>query len=205
MTDHGQIEYRLRTCGELCTGLFSSAYPTTPGPLGDILKTRSFPSVDSADSDRKRILLGHIISTKSTGPLVTDAAMAFPDDWRNNYQLTPSTGHNEDGQTLCLHSLCVHPSFEGKGLGQILLRSYVQRIKESGVATRIALICRERLIPFYEKASASTAGATGMTWSLTSKGVYHRTMMTIERHVRHAMLNTNHERVALFQLTLAFS
>ena len=153
-----QIEYRLRTCGELCTGLFSSAYASTAGPLGDMLKTRSFPTVDSSDSDRKRILLGHIISTKSTGPLVTDAAMAFPDDWRDNYQLTPSTGHNEDGQTVCLHSLCVHPSFAGKGLGQILLRSYVQRIKDSGVATRIALICRERLIPFYEKAGFSKVG-----------------------------------------------
>jgi GNAT superfamily N-acetyltransferase len=123
-----------------------------------MLKTRTFPPVDSHDSDRKRILLGHIISTKSSSPLVTDDAMAFPADWRHKYQLTPSTGHNEDGQTLCLHSLCVHPSFAGKGLGHILLRSYVQRIKDSAVASRIALICRERLIPFYEKAGFTTVG-----------------------------------------------
>ncbi|KAH7552306.1 acetyltransferase [Bipolaris maydis] len=153
-----KLDYRLRTCGELCSGLFSSAYPTTSGPLGEILKTRTFPSINSTDSDRKRILLAHIISTKSKSPLVTDDAMDYPKDWKTNYQLAPSTGHNEDGQTVCLHSLCVHPNFARKGLGSILLRSYVQRIKDSGVATRIALICRDRYIPFYERAGFKKIG-----------------------------------------------
>ncbi|KAL1645945.1 hypothetical protein SLS61_008056 [Didymella pomorum] len=153
-----KIEYRLRTCGELCTGIFSSAYPTAPGALGAIQKTRAFPSVDSRDSDRKRILLGHIISTKSASRLVTDDSMDYPKDFKTNYQLTPSIGHNEDGDTICLHSLCVHPDFSGQGLGQILLRSYVQRIKDSGVAKRIALLCRERLIGFYQKAGFKKVG-----------------------------------------------
>ncbi|KAF3043818.1 hypothetical protein E8E12_010559 [Didymella heteroderae] len=153
-----KIEYRLRTCGELCTGLFSSAYPTAPGSLGAIQKKRAFPSVDSRDSDRKRILLGHIISTKSTFNLVTDDSMDYPKDFRTNYQLTPSIGHNEDGETICLHSLCIHPDFASQGLGQILLKSYVQRIKDSGVAKRIALLCRERLIGFYQKAGFKKVG-----------------------------------------------
>jgi GNAT superfamily N-acetyltransferase len=153
-----QLEYRLQTCGELCSGLFSSAYPTTGGLLGDIVKTRNFPSIDSADSDRKRILLGHIISTKAISPLVTDDAMDYPKDWKTKYQLSPSTGHSEDGRTVCLHSLCIHPNFARKGLGSILLQSYVQRIKDSGVASRIALICRDRYIPFYEKAGFTKIG-----------------------------------------------
>ncbi|KAL1605816.1 hypothetical protein SLS59_002935 [Nothophoma quercina] len=153
-----KIEYRLRTCGELCTGLFSSAYPTSAGPLGAIQKTRTFPSVDSRDSDRKRILLGQIISTKSSSNLVTDDSMDYPKDFLTNYQLTPSIGHNEDGETVCLHSLCVHPDFASQGLGQVLLKSYVQRIKDSGVAKRIALLCRERLIGFYEKAGFKKVG-----------------------------------------------
>ncbi|KAH8706102.1 hypothetical protein GQ44DRAFT_763901 [Phaeosphaeriaceae sp. PMI808] len=153
-----KIEYRLRTCGELCTGLFSSAYPTSPAPLGPLIKARKFPSLDSSDTDRKRVLLGHIIATKSPSPVVTDAAMAFPTDWQANYQLAPATGHSEDGDTVCIHSLCVHPDFKGKGLGQILLRSYVQRIKDSGVAKRVALICRERLVGFYEKVGFNKVG-----------------------------------------------
>jgi GNAT superfamily N-acetyltransferase len=157
-TNHPQLEYRLRTCGELCSGLFTSAYVTTDGPTGEILKTRTFPSIDSSDTDRKRILLGHIVATKSSSRVVTDEAMDFPKDWKTKYQLTPSIGHNEDGETVCIHSLCVHPNFAGKGLGQILLKSYVQRIKDSGVAKRIALICRDHLVGYYEKAGFSKVG-----------------------------------------------
>lgn len=154
-----QIAYRLHACGELCSGLFTSAYPTTSGPLGALLKSRTtFPSLDSSDSDRKRILLAHIIATKSTSPLVTDAAMDFPRDWATNYQLAPPIGHNEDGQTVCLHSLCVHPDFQRLGLAQILVKAYVQRIRDSGVAKRIALIARARLVGFYEKLGFKNAG-----------------------------------------------
>jgi GNAT superfamily N-acetyltransferase len=157
-TNTNQLEYRLRTCGELSSGLFSSAYPTTSGPLGDMVKTRKFPSIDSSDADRKRVLLGHIIATKTTTRLVTDDAMAYPKDWQTKYQLSPSTGHNEDGETVCIHSLCVHPDFEGQGFGKILLKSYVQRIKDAGVAKRVALICRDRYVGFYEKAGFAKVG-----------------------------------------------
>lgn len=157
-TDHVQLEYRLRTCGELCSGIFTSGYPTTSGPVGEILKTRKFPSIDSHNTDRKRILLGHIISTKSSARLVTDEAMDYPKDWKIKYQLSPSTGHNEDGDTICIHSLCVHPDFQRKGFGQILLKAYVQRIKDSGIAKRISLICRDRFVGYYEKAGFSKIG-----------------------------------------------
>jgi GNAT superfamily N-acetyltransferase len=157
-TDSSQLEYRLRTCGELCSGLFTSAYPTAQGSLGEIIKARKFPSIDSSDSDRKRILIGHIIATKSSSPLVTDDAMDYPKDWKTKYQLTPSTGHNEDGETLCIHSLCVHPNFTGKGFGRILLKSYTDRMKHTGVAKRIALICRERYVEFYTKAGFKKIG-----------------------------------------------
>jgi ribosomal protein S18 acetylase RimI-like enzyme len=110
------------------------------------------------DADRKRVLLGHIISTKSSSRLVTDDAMDYPKDWQTKYQLTPITGHNEDGETVCIHSLCIHPDFAGRGFGQILLKSYVQRIKDSGIAKRLALICRDGLVGYYEKAGFSKVG-----------------------------------------------
>ncbi|KAF2637506.1 acetyltransferase [Massarina eburnea CBS 473.64] len=146
-----KIEYRLRTCGELCTGIFTSAYATCSGSVSSLVKARKFPSVDSMASDRKRILIGHIIATKSKSPIVTDDSMAFPSDWRTKYQLGPSTGHDEEGETVCLHSLCVHPDFHQRGLGGVLLRGWSQRIRDSGMAKRIALICRERLVGWYEK------------------------------------------------------
>ncbi|KAI8938533.1 hypothetical protein NX059_004419 [Plenodomus lindquistii] len=154
-----KLEYRLSTCGELCSGLFTSAYPTSSGPLGALLKAHpTFPSIDSSDSDRKRILLAHIIATKSSSPLVTDDAMSYPSDYKSKYQLTPKTGHNEDGKTICIHSMAVHPDFQKKGLGQVLLKAYLQRIKDSEVAKKIALICRERYVPFYEKVGFRNVG-----------------------------------------------
>lgn len=86
--------------------------------------------------------------------------MDYPRDWRTNYQLSPSsgTGHDEDGETVCLHSLCVHPEFQDLGLGRVLLVSWCQRIKDSRTAKRIALICRERYIPFYENAGFRKVG-----------------------------------------------
>ena len=155
---NGQLEYRLKTCGELCSGLFASAYATSPGPLATLMKARKFPSVDSSDSDRKKLLLGHIIATKHSSPIVTDDSMDFPSDWRTKYQLTPTVGHSEDGETVCLHSLCVHPDLHAKGIGAVLLRGWTQRIKDSGVAKRIALICREHLVPWYEKAGFEKVG-----------------------------------------------
>lgn len=153
-----KIEYRLKTCGELCSGLFTSGYATSEGAIGEIVKKRDFVSIDSADTDRKRILLGHIISTKANSEVVTDDSMDYPKDWRTKYQLAPSIGHNEDGRTVCLHSLCIHPDFAGQGFGHVLLKSYVQRIRDSGIASRIALLCRERLIGFYEKAGFKKVG-----------------------------------------------
>lgn len=86
--------------------------------------------------------------------------MDYPKDWREHYQLVPATGvgHNEDGETVCLHSLCVHPNFQDKGLGRVLLVGWTQRIRESGVAKRIALICRERFVAWYEKAGFKKVG-----------------------------------------------
>jgi ribosomal protein S18 acetylase RimI-like enzyme len=156
--DQMKLDYRLRTCGELCSGLFTSAYATAEGSLGEVIKDRDFQSIDSADADRKRVLIGHIIGTKSKSKLVTDDSMDYPKDWQTKYQLAPSTGHSEDGETVCLHSLCVHPKLSGNGFGQILLKSYVQRVKDSGVAKRVSLICRERLVGFYEKAGFKKVG-----------------------------------------------
>ncbi|KAF2260698.1 acetyltransferase [Lojkania enalia] len=153
-----KLEYRLQLCGELCSGLFTSGYATSPGKVGETVRSRPFPSIDSHDSDRKKILLAHVICTKSSSPLVTDAAMSIPDNWRTTYALNPPVGHAEDGETLCLHSLAVHPRFQGRGLGRVLLLGWCQRMRDAGIGKRVAIICRDRLIPFYEKLGFDKAG-----------------------------------------------
>jgi predicted N-acetyltransferase YhbS len=107
--------------------------------------------------------MAHIIATKHSAETVTDASMAFPSDWRSKYQLSPPTGHDEDGETVCLHSLAVHPDLQRKGLGRTLLLSWIQRLKDSG-PKRIALLCRDRYIPFYEKAGFKNLGPSKVTY-----------------------------------------
>ncbi|KAH7121269.1 hypothetical protein B0J11DRAFT_590294 [Dendryphion nanum] len=155
-----QIDYRLHTSSTLCSGIFTSAYRTTPGAPGTLARSRPFPSADSADSDRKKLLLGHIIATKHSASLVTDPSMDYPRDWRTNYQFSPASGvgHDELGETVCLHSLCVHPDFQGRGLGRVLLVGWTQRIKEAGGTKRVALICRERYVKWYEKVGFRNLG-----------------------------------------------
>jgi len=127
--------------------------------------------VYSGTPTRKQVLLGHVIVTKTTSPTVTDDDMAIPQDWRNDDRLShPTLGHKEHGRTLCIHSLAVLPAFQRRGLGKLLLRSYIQRIEGSGVADRIAMISHEHLLPFYEglgfeKKGPSKAQFGGGNWT----------------------------------------
>jgi len=150
--------YRLTKCGELSIGLFTSAetaganFDSTDHPPHDpaIATTASTSQpVYSGTPNRKQVLLAHIIATKTKHETVTDDDMALPDNW-STLTSQPSTGHQEAGRTVCIHSLAVLPAFQGQGLGKLLLKSYIQRIESSGLADRIALIAHDHLISFYQ-------------------------------------------------------
>lgn len=59
-------------------------------------------------------------------------------------------GHQEYGRTIAIHSLAVLPTFRKRGLGKIMMKSYEQRIENSGIADRMSLIAHDDLIRFYE-------------------------------------------------------
>ncbi|KAK5105772.1 hypothetical protein LTR62_002172 [Meristemomyces frigidus] len=134
-----KFQYRLRTCGELSLGIFTSHEGD------DIATAKTSAPVYSGAPERKSVLIGHVIATKTTASVVTDDAMALPSSAESSHQ-----GHQQLGRTLCIHSLAVLPDFQHRGLGQTLLRAYLQRIEGQGVADRVALIAHEHLIPFYE-------------------------------------------------------
>ncbi|KAF4552870.1 Acetyltransferase (GNAT)-like protein 2 [Elsinoe fawcettii] len=174
-----KFHYRFSKCSELSLGLFTSAdttiatastsQPTTANPGSATTASTAVP-VYSGTPERKSVLLGHIIATKTTNPTVKDEDMALPPGWRAEHKRgmdSPSTvtpagtprigaddepvpGHKEDGRTLCIHSLAILPEFQGRGLGKLLLRSYIQRMEGSGVADRIAIIAHDELVGFYE-------------------------------------------------------
>ena len=77
--------------------------------------------------------------------------MEFPPEYASQPRLLDEKrGHMEDGRTICIHSFGVLPSYQKKGLGRVLMRSYQQRMETCGIADRIALLTHGHLEAMYK-------------------------------------------------------
>ncbi|KAF3934011.1 hypothetical protein ABW19_dt0200107 [Dactylella cylindrospora] len=181
-----KFRYRLTVCGELCHGLFTLTKPHPDTPQG------------VSDFKPKEILVGMIIATKSTTPLITDASMRVPSKLEPATSTLPGTsltdtasqttdpappstaettaapegakgesqepeGHIEAGETICIHSLCVSPSYRNNNYSQILLKDYINRMRDAGVSKRLALICHQEITGVYTKCGFRTRGTSKVT------------------------------------------
>ncbi|KAK5129934.1 hypothetical protein LTR08_002694 [Meristemomyces frigidus] len=135
-----KFQYRLKHCGELSLGIFTSSSDGNL-PTADA----AFP-VYSGAPKRKAVLIGHIIATKTTNLTLTDDDMAIPSPDSPD----PKLGHKEFGRTICIHSLAVLPQYQGIALGMTLMMAFLQRTESHGIADRAALISHKELIPYYE-------------------------------------------------------
>lgn len=111
----------------------------------------------SGAPQRKAVLLGHIIATKTTSLTVTDDDMAVPAPGKDD----PKLGHKEHGRTVCIHSLAILPEYQHRGLGKVLVKAYLQRMESHGVADRAALIAHDHLISYYEQFGFVNKGESG--------------------------------------------
>jgi len=145
-----KFQYRLRLCGEMSMGIFTSHSD------GEIPTAHTSAPVYSGAPQRKAVLLGHIVATKSTNRIVTDKDMMIP--LPDATQADPSIGHNEEGRTVCIHSLAVLPGYRKRGLGRTLMAAYLHRMETQGVVDRAALIAHANLIPFYESLGFKNLG-----------------------------------------------
>ena len=115
-------------------------------------------------------LIGHVICTRTPSASVTDASMAVPPDWETKKSSLPGPdeteplGHQEEGGTIALHSLAIATQHQRKGLGTVLLKSFVQRIKESKLAERISLLAHDHLIDFYKSHGFQDMGPSKATF-----------------------------------------
>lgn len=125
-------------------GIFTSHTPETA--TDQIPTAETSGPVYSGTPERKAVLLGHIVATKTTNSVVTDNDMAIPTSGEED----PAIGHKESGRTICIHSLAVLPQYQGRGLGKTLMKAYLQRMESSRAANRVALIAHEEMIPYYE-------------------------------------------------------
>jgi hypothetical protein len=95
--------------------------------------------------------------------------MALPEDWQSPDPQPPKAGteplgHQSHGKTIAIHSVAVLPAHQRKGLGRTLMRSYIQRMEDSGVADRLALLAHEPLVPFYERLGFDNNGKSKATF-----------------------------------------
>ncbi|KAK5093901.1 hypothetical protein LTR70_004426 [Exophiala xenobiotica] len=119
---------------------------------------------------QKRKLVAHIIATRTAAPCVTDASMDYPKDWRTNKTTLPrqgeteTLGHQEVGGTVCIHSIAVRPDYQSMGIGSVLLRSYLQRIKDAKIADRLALLAHDDMKRFYGRFGFDDMGPSQATF-----------------------------------------
>ncbi|KAI1430237.1 hypothetical protein F5Y12DRAFT_11669 [Xylaria sp. FL1777] len=170
--------YRLRVCPELCMGVFCTVVPAkTKGWEIDTLHTAHVVETGREDGALS-VLLAHIVATRSHDDVVTDDAMRYPHDRddntaeSNNNNSNSNNGHSNGngsnaksklghqafGRTICIHSLAVHPKLQGVGLGKLVLKAYMQQVKNAALADRIALICQEYLVNYYRRFGFSYSG-----------------------------------------------
>ncbi|KAI1840086.1 hypothetical protein JX265_013000 [Neoarthrinium moseri] len=146
-----KFEYRLSSCPELCMGLFCTVSPASAKGWEIETCKPAKPVETGRDDGAVSVLLAHVVGTRSHDELVTDAAMDYPRDYRTAKPNKTALGHQEDGHTVAIHSLAVHPKLQGCGLGKLIMKAYMQQIHNSGTARRISLISQGYLVNYYTR------------------------------------------------------
>ena len=71
--------------------------------------------------------------------------------------------HSPEGTTVCIHSVCVTPSFRNRGVATKLLLNYISRLEKEQTAERILLICHEELQGLYARVGFELVGKSPVT------------------------------------------
>lgn len=146
-----KFEYRLTTCPELSLGIFCTVVPDHAKDFQVETLAAAHPVETDRPDHAVSVLLAHVIATASDSAVVTDKDMSIPGDWRAAHGKKAEVGHQEGGRTVCIHSLAVSPKLHGCGLGKLIMKSYLQQINNSSAADRVALICQDYLVSYYER------------------------------------------------------
>lgn len=153
-----KLEYRLSKCAELCQGLFCTVVKGSESGF----EAETIPTSSPVETNRVNgalsVLLGYVIATKTNDLLATLDSMGYPDDWRSQNPLQSNVGHQPNGRNVVLHSVAVLPGFRSRGIGKILVKSFMQQIIGAGISDRITLITHKDKIAWYEKMDFKNLG-----------------------------------------------
>lgn len=124
--------------------MFLTVVPDQAKTLGiETLQTANPVETNRVDG-AVSVLLAHIISTRCRGDVIVDADMAYPKEWRNrSTRAAQEVGHQEGGKTVGVHSLAVLPRVHRCGIGQMIMKAYLDQMRNCGLVDRVALICQD--------------------------------------------------------------
>ncbi|KAH6966424.1 hypothetical protein EDB82DRAFT_331052 [Fusarium venenatum] len=170
-----KIEYRIRN--GTCYGLFNTVRPADVKKISLSTMQHSRPVEGGRCDGAKHVMFAHVLATLGTNPVITDADMAMPENWRDSKACKGSPlGHQSSGRTICLHSFIVCPEVQGVGIGKTVMKSYLELMNESGVADRVAIICQPYAIQFYKCFAFKDLGPS--TEALPGQG-YHAMVLEL--------------------------
>ena len=155
LAEQVQEAHRIETAGETSSNHFSSAlslsenlaYPADEAGSYEAFAYRQsvapslFLGAYESHSGEKR-LIGFICSTLSKLESLTHESMET---------------HDPEGKTICIHSVCVDPAYQGRKVGSALLKEYIRQWTD-GPYDGISLISHEELIEFYVAAGLKLIG-----------------------------------------------
>lgn len=131
------------------------------------LESETFPEEEAASKENIRIrlerysegfivgeaegrIIAHINSGSTSKEDITDEAFKG------------LTGHEEGGENIVIFSVAVEPGYQRRGLAGQMMRGFVVRARELR-KRRILLLCKEELIPMYEKMGYQKGGLSAST------------------------------------------
>ena len=112
-----------------------------------MLRMREAPQFFSGVVDADGNVQGFVCGTCTTSPTLTDESMST---------------HEPDGTTLCIHSVVTSESWRRKGVATWMLAQYLQKVMELKSVTRVLLICKEPLVPLYERVGFKNSGPSAV-------------------------------------------
>lgn len=86
----------------------------------------------------KNLLIGEIMATKIDTDFITLKSMEIGQ-------------HKESSDVIAIHSVVIHPDYQGQNLARLLMTDYIQKMSQQAVGKKITIIVHEHLFKFYEK------------------------------------------------------
>ncbi|KAL2267519.1 hypothetical protein VTJ83DRAFT_4796 [Remersonia thermophila] len=175
-----KLEYRLSVCPELSLGVFVTLVPEQAKALGIATLETANPVEGGRADGAVSVLLAHIVSTRCRGAIITDDDMAYPKEWRDRARRSGQpVGHYEAGKTVGVHSLAVLPLLHRCGIGQLIMRSFLDQMSGCGLVDKVALICQEHLVAYYQRLGFQHLGESKAQFG---GGGWHDMVYDLARH-----------------------